>query len=281
MRLFLVSTIMMMSCFARAVNVSTSDVSSQVAEKKWHILFDINHQPTVRDDQFMYTDFTLFFDYQLNPSHSFRILQAPTKKYELGLEQGEEEWSPSDTILNHFWNTGWSIGPTRFRWVTALNLPTSLDSQDNQKVLTFGGTLQANTMFWGKLLVSLRPYFRYNWYEYKTRESGRPLPALLTGINMVNSYNVTDKFSLNATLGYTVVYDYASEYDSSLSIGGLDDNSTGRYSVDLSANYSFTDKFGAYVGYSQGDAYIRDGRYELYAYDPQVTRYSIGATFYF
>lgn len=281
MRFLIAICFLLVTGNAWAANVATSDVTNQAVVKKWHILFDVNHQPAARDDQFTFTDFTFFFDYQINKQHSVRVLQAPTKKYDVGL--GENETVASDTILNHFWNTGYSIGPTRFRWVTALNLPTSIESQDNNKILTTGGTLQANTMlFANRFLVSVRPFFRYNWYEFKTSESGTPLPAFTYGVTMVNSYSFNEKLSLNATFSYSVVSEYASQYDTSTNLGGLvDENPSGRYSFDLSANYSWTDKFGTYLGYSQGDAYIRDGRYEIYAYDPQLSRYSFGMTFYF
>lgn len=278
----------LLGSIAQAANVATSDVTNQAQAKKWHILFDVNHQPAARDDQFAATDITTFFDYQLNQQHSLRVLQAPTKNYEVGGTRGENEWSPSDTIVSHFWNMPWTVEQTgtRFRLVNVLNLPTSIESQDNQKYLTVGQTVQINTMIRGKMLVSLRPFYRYNWYRYNVTGEGelggRPLALFLYGVTMVNSYNVTDNFSLNATLSYSVVNESASEYDTSTNFNGwVEENPGGRYSIDLSANYSFTDKFGMYLGYSQGDNYIIDGRYELFTYDSQTTRYSIGSTFYF
>jgi hypothetical protein len=269
--------------------VATSDVTNQELAKKWHILFDMNHQPAARDDQFAATDLTLFFDYSLNPTNTFRILQAPTKVYDLGGSRGENEWIASDTIFSHFWNLPWSVSETgtRFRLVSALNLPTSLESQDNQKILTFGHTLQMNTMVAGKLLVSLRPFYRYNWNRFRTSGpgdvmGGRPLPQFTYGLSMVNSYNVSDSLSLNASASWVVIYESASEFDNSTSAGGwLGQNPAGTYSISLSANYSWTEKFGTYVGYFQGAQYIQDGRFEVYAYDPRFTRYSAGFTFYF
>jgi hypothetical protein len=273
---------------AQAANVATSDVTNQAQAKKWHILLDMNHQPAVRDDQFTVTDFTLFFDYQLNPKNSLRILQGPRKNYEIGGTRGENDWEASDTILSHFWNLPWNVEATgtRFRLVNVVNLPTSIESQDNKKILTFGQTLQINTMIAGKFLVSVRPFYRYNWYKYNVTGpgelGGRPLPLLLYGVNMVNSYNVTDNFSLNATFAFSVIHESASEFDNSTNLGGwLEENPSGRYSMDLSANYSFTDKVGGYLGYSQGDNYLIDGRFEMFTYDGLLTRYSAGLTLYF
>ncbi len=269
---------------AHAANVATSDVAGQVQQKKWHVLLDMNHQPAARKDQFSFTDFTLFFDYQLNPSHSLRVLQAPTKNYEIGGTRGENEWMPSDTIMTHFWNLPWRIESTgtRFRLVSAVNLPTSIESQDNQKVVTFGNTLQVNTMIAGKLLVSVRPFYRYNWYRFNTSPGGFTLPLLTYGITLLNSYNITDNLSLNATFSASVINESASQYDTSTNWGGwMEENPGGRYSMDLSLNYSVTDKMGFYLGYSQGDNYLTDGRFEMYSYDPLVTRYSAGMTLYF
>lgn len=278
----------LLGSIAQAANVATSDVTNQAQAKKWHILFDVNHQPAARDDQFAATDLTMFFDYQLSPKHSLRVLQAPTKNYDLGGTRGENEWMPSDTIVSHFWNLPWTVEQTgtRFRLVNVLNMPTSIESQDNQKYLTMGQTVQMNTMIRGKMLVSVRPFYRYNWYRYNVTGGGdvggRPLALFLYGVTMVNSYNVTDNLSLNATFSYSVVNESASEYDTSTNLNGwAEENPGGRYSVDLSANYSFTDKFGMYLGYSQGDNYLIDGRYEMFTYDSQTTRYSIGSTFYF
>lgn len=270
---------------AFAANVATSDVTNQAQAKKWHILFDMNYQPALRNDQISFSDFTLFFDYQLNPQHSLRVLQAPSRFYEYGgSNQSANEWVASDTILSHFWNLSYKIESTgtRFRLVNVVNLPTSIESQDNSKIATVGQTLQVNTMIAGKLLVSLRPFYRYNWYNFRTSRGGNSLPLFIYGVNMVNSYNITDKLSLNATLAFSVINESASEYDKSTNLNGwFEENPGGRYSVDLAVNYSFTDKFGGYLGYSQGDNYLTDGRFEMFTYDPLVSRVSGGITFYF
>ncbi len=269
---------------AQAANVATSDVTTQVQAKPWHMLLDMNHQPAARKDQFAATDFTMFLDYQINPKNSLRILQAPTKVYEIGGTRGENEWLASDTILSHFWTLPWTIEQTgtRFRLINVVNLPTSIESQDNSKILTFGQTLQLNTMIQGRMLVSIRPFYRYNWYSYNLSPGGLNLPLLTLGVSMVNSYNVTDSLSLNASFSIASVNETASQFDTSTNAGGLfEENPGGRYSMDLSVNYSWTDKFGTYVGYSQGDNYLQDGRFEFYTYDPRTTRYSMGATFYF
>lgn len=270
-----------------AANVATSDVTNQAQLKKWHMLFDVNHQAAVRDDQFASTDLTLFFDYALNPKNSFRILQAPTKTYDLGGTRGENEWIPSDTIVSHFWNTPWQIESTgtRFRLVSVINLPTSIESQDNDKILTFGNTLQMNSMIKGAFLVSLRPFYRYNWNKYKTSgfgdTGGRPLPVLTYGVTMLNSYNITDKISLNGTFSWAVIQESPSQYDTSTNMNGMfGENPGGTYSVSLAANFSFTDKVAAYVGFYQGATYLQDGRFEVYAYDPRVSRFQAGLTLY-
>lgn len=264
-----------------AANVATSDVGGVQQAKKWHVLFDANHNPAVRADQFTSTDLTFFFDYQANPSHLFRVLQAPTKIYEIGLDQGENEWLPSETILSHFWNTGKTLGLFRLRLQSSLGLPTSIEAQDNDKIVMLTETLQLNAVFGGKFVFSLRPFVRYNWYEFKTRESGGLLPTFIYGLNLVTSYSVTDKLSLNGTFGYNQVNELASQFDPNTNFGTFAENAEGRYFISLALNYSFTDEFGIYGGYSQGDSYIRDGRFEVYAYDPLVARYNIGATFYF
>lgn len=267
------------SNIAHAANVVTSDVTNTGKDKKWHILMDANHQPAMRDDQFSYTDFTFFFDYQLDRNNSFRILQAPTKLYEVA--PNESEFTASDTILYHFWNTQQTLGTFKLRLVSAVNLPTAEDSVRNDKILTVTETLQANTMLRGNVLLSLRPFMRYNWYEFKTTKSGTPLPAFTGGLNLVSSYQMTNKFSINASAGYSFVTNYASQFEESTA--GIDTSAQveGRYSFSLGGNYELTDKFSLYGSYSQGDIYIKDGRYEVYAYDPQISRFGIGATVYF
>lgn len=264
-----------------AANVATSDVTNQAQAKPWHILFDVNHNLAHREDQFATTDITLFFDYQLDKNNSFRILQAPTYNHEIGLNQGENEWMPSETVLFHFWNTGLSTGPFRYRLVSSVGLPTSIEAQDNDKIVTLTETVQINALFYGKFVFSLRPFLRYNWYEFKTTKQGRLLPTLIYGMNLVTSYSINDKLSLNASAGYSEIQESASQFDQDKNLGIFEENAEGRYFLSLSANYSFTDKLGGYVGFSQGDNYIRDGRYEVYAYDAQFSRYNVGMTVYF
>lgn len=280
MRLVSLIGLLLLSFTARGANVTTSDVTNQAKDKKWHILLDANHQPAHRDDQRTFTDFTLFFDYQLDKSNTIRVLQAPRKQYEV--VYGEAEWQASDTIVSHFWSTGKSIGPARLRWVTALNIPTAQDSIDQDKITTVSGTLQANALFAGKFMVSARPFLRYNFYEFKTSKSGTPLPAWVYGLNVVTSYQLTSKFSLNGTFGYNVVVNNASQYDDST--GGFNTTTAqtdGRYLVYLAANYEWTDKFATYLSYLQGDNYVREGRFEVYGYDPTASRVGVGTTFYF
>lgn len=266
---------------AFAANVATSDVTNQAQAKPWHILLDVSHNPAAREDQFTSTDFTFFFDYQLNAQHIFRLLQAPTKIYETGMVQGENEYMASDTILSHFWNTGLKTGIFKYRLVSSIALPTSIEAQDNDKMATFTETVQINTLLFGKFVFSLRPFVRYNWYEFKTTQSGFLLPTFIYGVNLVTSYSLTDKLSINGTFGYSQINELASQYDKTTNFGVFEENAEGRYFVSLTANYSMTDKFGMYAGYSQGDAYMRDGRFEVYAYDPRISRYNIGATLYF
>ena len=71
--------LLFMGSLAQAANVATSDVTNQAQAKKWHILFDVNHQPPARDDQFAATDITLFFDYQQ---------QSPSAKEQLTAARG-------------------------------------------------------------------------------------------------------------------------------------------------------------------------------------------------
>lgn len=266
---------------AFAANVATSDVTNQAQAKPWHILLDVSHSPAARDDQFSSTDYTFFFDYQLNAQHLFRVLQAPTEIYETGLVQGENQHMASETLLSHFWNTGWKTGPFKYRLVSTLGLPTSIEAQDNDKMAMFTETVQINAMFFGKLVFSLRPFVRYNWYEFKTTESGFLLPTFIYGVNLVTSFSLTDKLSLNGSFGYSQVNELASQYDDTRNFGIFEENAEGRYFLSLTANYSVSDKFGVYAGYTQGDTYIRDGRFEVYAYDPIIARYNIGATLYF
>lgn len=262
-----------------AANVATSDVTNQAQAKPWHILLDMSHNPATRDDHFTTTDFTTFFDYQLDAKNSFRILVAPTKSYDLA--EGQPEWEASDTLLYHFWNTGTSAGPFRLRLVSSLNVPTSVEAQDNDKITTITETLQLNALFMGKFVFSLRPYVRYNWYEFKTTREGNLLPTFIYGANLVTSYSFNDKLSLNGTFGYSIVNELASEYDNSKNLGVFEENAEGRYLISIALNYSMTDKFAVYGGFNQGDIYIKDGRYELYAYDPKISRANAGLTFYF
>jgi hypothetical protein len=278
MRLITLLGALIFSFNAMAANSVTSDVTNQGAVKNWHIMLDANHVLASREDQVAETNFTAFFDYQLNPSHSFRVLQAPTKLYEVA--EGQNEFQASDTILYHFWNTGLSTGPTRYRWVTSVGLPTSEEAQDNNKVATITGTLQANTLLAGKFLISARPFLRYNWYEYKTSPGGTPLAAFVYGANLVTSYQLTTKFSLNASAGYSWLNNYSSQFDNS-TVGISTGNQQGRYFLGAGGNYEVTDKFSVYFNYSHGDIFIKDGRYELFAYDPQLSRVGVGATLYF
>lgn len=269
---------------AGAANVATTDLVTTAtvqAQKPWNLLLDMNYQPALRDDQFKYTDYTMFVNYKINSTHSVRITQGMTQKYEIGLDQGENEFELSDTVLSHFWNLPYVAGPFRFRWVSGVFLPASIDSQDNSKITTLSGSLHANAFFAGMYSLSVRPFARYNWYEYKTSLGGTPLPAFTTGITIVNTIDITDKLSLNGTFSYNYIYDYASQYETSTRYGYFDDNARGRYGIDVAVNYSVTNEFGVYGGYSEGDAYIRDGRYEVYAYDPETSRLSAGLTLYF
>jgi len=279
MRALLTACLLLVSFQVMAVNSVTTDVTDQV-QKNWNVMLDVNHQPAMRKDQFTFTDFTAFLDYRFSSVHSIRLLQAPTAKYDVGA--GENEWVASETILHHYWNLPWTTASgVRFRWVNTAMFPTSIEAQDNDKILGLQTSLHANAMFLNnKLMVSLRPFFRYNWYEFKTSRGGFLLPAVVYGVNLITAYSITDKLSLSVSAGYNEVQEIASQFDDSTN-GIFEENAEGRYFFQGSLNYSFSDQFGVYVGYAAGDAYIKDGRYEVYAYDPRTTRLSLGSSFYF
>lgn len=259
----------------KSTNVALTGETAGNLTKPWMMSIDINHLPKIRDDHDAVSEASLLFDYIATPQHTFRLVQGVQKLYEI--RPGQSEVYPSDTSLTHLWRTPWMLGSFKTLWVNSLSVPISEDSQNRDLITTWTTQGRANYAY-GRFFVSLRPFARYHWYEFKTSPGGDLLPLYTIGASALGTMSLTDRLTLVASASYSSVYLSASQY-SSRSV--VEPESQGRYSVDVSLNYDWTRKFSSYLYYGQGDAYILDGRYEINIYDPRTTRVGVGATLNF
>lgn len=275
--------------FARAQNSAlTGETATDANARRWNLVFDANHTFQAldqnfrsREDQEAFTNFTAWVDYQLSADHTIRVLQGLLKRYEVTSDT--LEWAPSDTTITHIWRLPTKFYGASLQWFNGIALPLSEQSVQDDKITHFNSQLRVNYAY-GRFFFSMRPFARYSWYKFKNTQggfgvSGRALPMFtlgVTGLAIAGLPEISERLSLIGVAGFS----YVTESNSALANDALTQPApeSGTYTFAGYLNYQMTDKISAYANYSQGDRYLQDGRYELFAYDPEVTQYGVGLT---
>jgi hypothetical protein len=242
-------------------------------KKNWRAIVDISHVPILRDDQEAYTDVVAIGDYFLSKKHRVRVLQSGSKLYEK--YDSEYEFQMSDTQLYHYYAFEDKPLGLGYIWRNQFSLPISDISRRDELVSRFTSTMFINKVLaGGSLFLSLRPFARYNWYQYRTSPGGRRLPLYTFGSTALASYSLTNKIALTGVAYYSIEGTNSSQFDSEFV-----QKEQGIYSFTGSVSYQLLKKIGVYGSYSSGAAnYINQGRYEVYLYDQDSSRYSLGMT---
>lgn len=260
-------------------NALTGETEASVDKRKWTAIFDMAHtfqtldtQFNAREDQESFTDFTLRVDYDLGNKQFLRVVQPLQKRYEI--DSDTQEWAAGETLITHIWATPWTIKGAKIQWFNGLTLPVSEQAVDDSKITHFNTQLRFNRMF-GKVFLSFRPFARYHWYEFRNTVDGRNLPLLTYGASLMAFAPITKKLSIIGFTGYNFVNESNSALANGIAQAAPED---GTYFALGILNYQINKNLSVYGLYSQGDRYIEDGRYELWAYDPEATRYAAGLT---
>lgn len=266
--------LLLIAVFASPSVWSANSVTAetQAAKKKWRLNFSGSHMPKLRDDQEDLSFISGIGDYFLNDRHRFRISQTVTKLY--SKYSSEYEFQPLNTRLFHYYNIKQKWNDLSFIWRSDLALPISDLADRTDLVTSFTGMLFINGLnfFDKRLILSFRPFGRYNWHEFKTTAGGDTLPRATLGAVAIAVVPATERLSVIASGAYTVDYMENSQFDPNNI-----QREQGLYSVSLTVDYGFLENYSAFLSYSNGPAnYIVNGRYEVAFYDPLSSRFSLG-----
>lgn len=261
-------------------SVSAKDLTKDLAnEELWSLKrfsgsFSTSHLLPTNDQFDARTDFSLNIVYKLNPRHSFAVGQAFSKNYVVDV--ATREWPVQDTTISHtysfekkFWDISLSLR-------NGFTLPVSEASQNADVITVFGSSLNLSRGFFGdKLKLSLSPRLNYQWNEYNaTSTTGRPLKRVVAGAQIGASYSLTKIWDVSASGGASNVWVEPSRFASRQS-----QDST--YNFSLGTSVQITKNLSSSLGFSQGDTATKQGRWEVYAYDPEQTEWNLGLTFLF
>lgn len=242
-------------------------------KKKWRAIVDVQHVPALREDQEAYTDVVAIGDYFLNKKHRVRVLQSGSKLYQKF--DSEYEFQTADTQLYHYYAFEDKPLGLGYIWRNQFSLPVSDISGRDDLVTRLTSMMFINKVLnGGSLFLSLRPFGRYNWYKYRTSAGGRRLPLYTFGATALASYSVNDKVAITGVAYYSIEGTNSSQFDPDFV-----QKENGIYSFTVSSSYQLTKEISAYASYSSGAAnYINQGRYEVYLYDQDNSRYGLGLT---
>ena len=271
----LIQIVLILLLTAPGVVWAQSSVTSETesGRKKWRAIIDAQHVPTSREDQEAYTSMTAIGDYFLNKKHRLRIMQSGFKTY--SKYESENEFQPSNTRLYHYYNFENKLLGASWMWRNDFSLPVSDIAVRDDEITQLTSTMFISKMFLAnRLFASIRPFARYHWNKYRTSPGGRLLPLYTFGSSAILSYSLTSKFSVLGSAFYNIVGRNSSQYDPNFV-----QREEGIYSFSLALNYQANKVFGFYASYLTGAAqYINEGRYEVYLYDPNNSRFGVGVT---
>jgi hypothetical protein len=232
-----------------------------------------DHYLKHRRDHDAYTGLTLDLIYKLSKRDSVRVLQTATK-YQV-VNRQEPEFLLNDMSLQYARNLVQDWHEISLGLRPSLTLPISRDSGRQGIVSRPSLTLVADRKFLGgRLFTRYAPSYAYQINRYKTRIGGAPLQQHSLGHTVQLGYDVTKKISVGVAAVGAYNWDEQSPYSN------IDSRPKGSYLYDASVGYAIHENVEVAVGYSQGDAFMKEGRYDVNFYDPATSRYyfTLGAS---
>lgn len=240
-------------------------VSGKEVVSKIETSLSLDHYMGFYEDVDPQSKASLTVSKQLNKKTRLEILQSFTKYYVIN--PGDNEFQLADTSVYVHRSLS-----KLFKFRLGMTLPVSETSQDNGKVSTLSARLSVGESFLKKkLFLSYRPYANYSVNKYKADIYGNPMTKSSIGNILIASYSPLKKLSLVAVAAAGVSFKERSQYQAS------DETSdSGFYSFDLFASAQINKNLGVRLGYSQGDAQLREGVREIYFYDEYNSLYYFG-----
>ena len=250
-------------------SLSLAMETTQVKQNPWSGAISASHFQATRSDQRSVTDFSLGASYQVSKKGSISASLPFSKLYSVPV--GADEIQLGDIRLAYSHKLPWKWAGFSFKGKIGATASSSRKSMDNDLISRPSLKLSAKRNLSKRLSLSLSSSYQYYWKLYKQTLSGSLLPRSALGASIGLSYAFNDRLSASASLGGKKYWTEQSVNQTSNSIG-----QKGNYSFGLGLGYQVTKKFSTSLGYSQGDRFMRNGRYEIVLYDPAASTVSLG-----
>lgn len=260
-------------CFGKALAATSSPQTLQASVKKKPRLSNlvaVDQYLSLREDQKAFTQ--LYWDalFKINDTSSLRLFQGATVNYEVA-SYGENDIDLSDTYFYYYHMLSKDFYSLAVKLRGSFTLSLSEKSRNDDVLSRPSLRLEITRKFFDdKLSLSYRPFIQYHLNRYSTTVGGTPLKQWSLGHALVSSYSVLPSLKLNLSLFGVYHFIYSAPFS------GNSGPPKGSYEFDLSLAYEWDSFLTTRVGFYQADSFIKDGRYELYLYDPAGTRTYIG-----
>ncbi len=219
-----------------------------------------------RRDHDAYAVMALDLSYRFDGENSVRVLQTATK-YTV-VPQGDADFLLDDTTLQYtrLLVKDWNGFEARLR--PSLSVPTSRESGRQGIVSRLGLSVPITRKFAsGRVAATYTPFYRYQINRFRTRIGGAPLREHSLGHTLALAYSLTERLAAEAVGQGQYNWNEQSPY------AQVDARPQGGYAFGAGLSYGFGENVAVGAGYSQSDAFIRDGRYDVNLYDPVTSRY--------
>lgn len=242
--------------------------------KRWSASFSADHLMPTNDNFDPRTDFMFSGSFKFNSQNSAQLQQTFSKLYIK--DRTQQEWPVDDTILYYIRTLESKPYDSTLKWRLGATLPISETSTRNALITNQSlAFIMEKRFFDNNLTLRLTPSARKFWNKYTTTIDGRPLKAAAAAIGFTAIYSVTDSLSLTGAANATNTWIEKTQYTQG------EQSQDASYNFSLSASYDLSNSVSFSLGYSQADSTMREGRYAVYAYDPQITEMTLGLSYSF
>jgi long-subunit fatty acid transport protein len=272
--------ILFLSLFVRATASALTAVPTSVAplpmneKTKWSVSLSADQLLPTNEAFDPRTDFSLSGSYKFNKKHSLQAIQGFSKNYII--DRTQQEWPINDTLMYYYYTPEMRPFDIGLKWRGSATLPISETSQRTNVLSVLGlALIFDHSFFENKLTLKLNPSARYQINRYTTTVSGRPLKKWTAGMSLTALYQLTDQLSLSSVVAGNNVWVERTQFTQG------EQSQDSSYSFSLGASYDITSQLSTSLAYSQNANAMNEGRYEIFAYDPNASEFTFGIAYTF
>ncbi len=227
--------------------------------------------------------FALSYQQKMSALYGVYASQGVAKNF--WIDSSREEWEPADLVLGIAWYPQTLIPPLTWLVRTAMTLPSSRSSRNNEIYSRPEVSSTANFKAHDTLKLAASGFARYTWSAYETTKGingvgGDPLPHYSYGLSVSGLQELPAgfRFQLKASYFETKYYRMTDEGAQTLPLLGQPEQG---YSISAFILSTLTEQWGLHAGLIQGSLLEQPGLSDYLLFDEEATTWGMGVDYSF